>query len=650
MDTLAICGFESFYNQRGIKECRVILDNIKNNSVPESKQQKVLLSLFLKDPFNSDVYKLYLEKYGDADYELSLIARLFGMEFVVREAKRDLLIKKIQENNGIVNKAFIVSILDANIDKEADITYPEMLQNDCERLQEIYRNLFISEDKGLRHLKFVAKNVATNATRELSSDILEEFLINRFGYAEDITDVNFKEVKLMELSKLYHFSFDSIADGCFSAVNIEKLSFEGIKINTLCRGAFRGATINSIDVLDIANIPDEAFEGCRYLKKVDFLRGTITIGNKAFWGCDSLELVVIPNTVTTLPAELTDNTKVVFENYDRETYSYKYCMENNLSCKISRGAELYEYGCNFQRNNVTEAYKYFFGAAEERYAKAYFELGNCYYNGSGTAVNYVEALRYYELAADETENPLSYHMLGYMYLEGQGTISQPFKAVRRFVRAAELGVTWSMNMMGTIYLNGRGGMVNISEAAKWFKKGADLGDAVARENYQEIIRNNPGIVIASDKGKQDYDIRKIAQNMLPAFADEMFKEFGKEEGDGIYYYGTTEKSSKKFGNAIAAYAPLVKSEVPLVCYDATYFGNAKDGCVLTNYGIYVHNDAEDRMHIIYKFIKDLSYNNEYVFINYNSDVIADQKIKIEVKIGKPLKVEHLIRYIQFYMQ
>ena len=86
----------------------------------------------------------------------------------------------------------------------------------------------------------------------------------------------------------------------------------------------------------------------------------------------------------------------------------------------------------------------------------------------------------------------------------------------------------------------------------------------------------------------------------------------------IYYYGYSEKGDKKFKAALSSYAKLTDFEIPLICYDSTLFGGAKDGFVFTNKGIHFHSLMSNAKFIPYGTIvakcteKDFYVNDNYL--------------------------------------
>src|ERR1039458_7418306 len=69
--------------------------------------------------------------------------------------------------------------------------------------------------------------------------------------------------------------------------------------------------------------------------------------------------------------------------------------------------------------NYVEAVKWYRKAAEQDYADAQFNLGNCYHDGEGVAKDYVEAVKWYRKAAEQSYAKAEYN-LGNCYADGRG--------------------------------------------------------------------------------------------------------------------------------------------------------------------------------------------------------------------------------------
>ena len=112
----------------------------------------------------------------------------------------------------------------------------------------------------------------------------------------------------------------------------------------------------------------------------------------------------------------------------------------------------------------------------------------------------------------------------------------------------------------------------------------------------------------------------------------------------VYYnYANDEKAQKKFKAAIESYAEISDDEVPILLFDATVFGSAKEGFMLTNKGFHSHGIGIDQNFIYLRFIpyenlgvaQDTKKGNKIIKINaIEMDTVAmkDEDIEKLVKV------------------
>lgn len=89
-----------------------------------------------------------------------------------------------------------------------------------------------------------------------------------------------------------------------------------------------------------------------------------------------------------------------------------------------------------------------------------------------------------------------------------------------------------------------------------------------------------------------------------AFVRELYIKYTFRSNVYWYDFGESKdkKTQKKFRNALDSYAKLSANEIPIVLFDSTVFGSAKDGFVLTTKGIHIHEYPTDAF-IIYNDLK-----------------------------------------------
>ena len=91
----------------------------------------------------------------------------------------------------------------------------------------------------------------------------------------------------------------------------------------------------------------------------------------------------------------------------------------------------------------------------------------------------------------------------------------------------------------------------------------------------------------------------------------------------------------KIDNAISTYANI-KGEVPLIIYDATAFGSAKEGFLITEKAIYVKKFMSDSIRIEISNIKDISIKGDKIVIDGNileiNMIDANQRVELSKTI------------------
>ncbi|MCF7670728.1 SEL1-like repeat protein [Bacillus subtilis] len=131
-------------------------------------------------------------------------------------------------------------------------------------------------------------------------------------------------------------------------------------------------------------------------------------------------------------------------------------------------------------------------AAEAGDARALYEIGLRYTDGSGVTSDYKEAAKWYALSAERGFAPAQYR-LGNFNEKGLGMPRDAAKATKFYEQAAAQGNASAMHNLAVLYAMGPAGQVNNDSAAKWFFKAAELG--VKDSQY------NLGILTAKGLGR-----------------------------------------------------------------------------------------------------------------------------------------------------
>lgn len=120
------------------------------------------------------------------------------------------------------------------------------------------------------------------------------------------------------------------------------------------------------------------------------------------------------------------------------------------------------------------------GTPQEQY-----KLGNVYYRGEGVQKDYMQALKWYRMAADQDLADAQY-MMGLMYDHGEGVPQDFLAAVDWYRKAAEQGNVPAQFELGNKYAKGEGVPQNFAEAYVWFSLAAAAGHEkapAARDAY-----------------------------------------------------------------------------------------------------------------------------------------------------------------------
>jgi len=130
--------------------------------------------------------------------------------------------------------------------------------------------------------------------------------------------------------------------------------------------------------------------------------------------------------------------------------------------------------------------------AEEGDPEAQTVLGLIHRDGLGTTKNPAEAMKWFQMAADQ-EWMIGHYHLGAMYLNGTGVPQSDVEAVSHFRKAAESGFHWAQNQMGIMFQNGKGVARSDAEAVAWYQRAAEQGNAAAQSNLGYMYLNGRGV-------------------------------------------------------------------------------------------------------------------------------------------------------------
>ncbi|NGX39766.1 MAG: Secretory immunoglobulin A-binding protein EsiB, partial [Chlamydiae bacterium] len=156
----------------------------------------------------------------------------------------------------------------------------------------------------------------------------------------------------------------------------------------------------------------------------------------------------------------------------------------------------FHFGKNGKTTDFVEAVKYYRLAADQEHAWAQNNLGVCYEYGMGVTKDLVEAVKYYRLAADQ-RHAGAQNSLGFCYYKGEGVTKDLAEAVKYYRLAVDQKHAMAQNNLGFCYYKGEGVVEDLVEAVKYYRLAADQGDAKAQRSLEQIYSKHPHLKLAA---------------------------------------------------------------------------------------------------------------------------------------------------------
>lgn len=205
-------------------------------------------------------------------------------------------------------------------------------------------------------------------------------------------------------------------------------------------------------------------------------------------------------------------------------------------------------GRNLDQGDLVTAFGYFQEAANQGYRPSMHDLGDCYAEGNGVAVNLEKAFFWFQKGADNGSSACMYK-LGRCYLKGVGVAANPEKAAYWFEKGADKDNEDCFFEIARCYLNGKGVIANPEKAFFWFQKGAGQGDDRCKYSLADCYFYG--------KGTQR-DVKKALKLFEEADTHEsrvFLWRFYQEEHviDGIKYEANQDLSGKIFSSILNNY-------------------------------------------------------------------------------------------------
>ena len=176
------------------------------------------------------------------------------------------------------------------------------------------------------------------------------------------------------------------------------------------------------------------------------------------------------------------------------------------------GDEICDTGKGVPQNYV-EAVKWYRLAADQGDAAAQTSLGAKYQKGRGVPQSDAEALRWFRKAADQGDGGAQFN-LGLMYLDGYGVPHSDAEAAGWFRKAADQGYADAQYNLGVMYHDGHGvPQRSDAEAVRWWRKAAEQGYALAQYNLGSMYHDGHGV-------PQDYVSAHMWLNLAAASGEQ----------------------------------------------------------------------------------------------------------------------------------
>lgn len=161
-------------------------------------------------------------------------------------------------------------------------------------------------------------------------------------------------------------------------------------------------------------------------------------------------------------------------------------------------------------------------AAADGSALGAYNLAVLYRDGTGTQIDAVQAIRWFEDAAAKDYGPAAYN-LGVIYDEGNLVPEDNARAIEWYKVAVAKGQVDAMVNLALMYEGGEGTQSNLMAAADLYRSAAEKGDQFAAQKYETI-----GGMIAALKEQQQQMQANSGANM-PVIDPEAVGSISKDD-------------------------------------------------------------------------------------------------------------------------
>jgi serine/threonine protein kinase len=166
----------------------------------------------------------------------------------------------------------------------------------------------------------------------------------------------------------------------------------------------------------------------------------------------------------------------------------------------------------FQKKEYPLAIAWYRKAADQGFARAQNELGQCYLRGQGVAQDPRKAAELFRDSAEQG-NAFGEHQLGVMYLRGWGGLPRDYaQALEWFRKSADQNLPIGQFSLGNMYFNGWGLPQDYGQALEWFRKAAGQGNPRAQQQLGVMYQNGLGVPKDDTQAQYWFDKAKANRN------------------------------------------------------------------------------------------------------------------------------------------
>ncbi len=164
---------------------------------------------------------------------------------------------------------------------------------------------------------------------------------------------------------------------------------------------------------------------------------------------------------------------------------------------------MYDNGLISGTKNPVEAFNWYQKSAEQGNATGQINMAICYFNGEGTDIDSIEALRYAKLAADQNL-PAALNYLAWMYENGRCVEKNLSETYNFYLKSAQLGDAEGQRNLALCYWNGTGVAKSFPEADSWLRKAAAQDDPYSHWYLGILLENGLATISSKDAAIQEY--------------------------------------------------------------------------------------------------------------------------------------------------